>query len=197
MPLIDCFLSRTAFLRPDFSPVRAAQLRSCDGVLGPDGCVVHVTHASPRPRGPLSLVTLSTGDSELTVTADHRVTVRGPSGEPSDVAAGKLQVLQVFDGRRFRPVVGIAHHQEECHVVEVCFEGDERVLAWLPPAGRRRPATLDLGRAFAVRGCPPPRRRIAASTESPVETRVRNTFIEVVESGCRSHQALRRSRSAP
>lgn len=141
------------------------------------------------------MVTLSTGDSQLAVTADHPVTVLGSDGEPSDVPAGDLRVLQIFTGRRFEPVIGITRCREECHVVEVCFENDEHALVWLLPAGRRRPAALDLERAFAVRGCPPPCQCRNEDRWAIFEARVRNTFVDLVE--IRQRDGLRRSSSLP
>jgi len=152
-----------------------------------------VLRATTRSKCVRNLLIVSTGDSEFAVTADHPFTIRGPNGEFCETPAGDLQLLEVSNGHGFRPVRNIVQRREECSVVDVSFEGDERVLAWLPPAGRRRPASLDPGRAFVICGNPCPPSSCLESISIPCEMRVRNTFLEVVD----PVQSLRRSRSMP
>lgn len=194
-----CFHSRTAFQRPDLTPVRAAQLRSGDRVLGPSGRVVRVLSVVHQPLSLCDMVILRTATSEFMVTPDHRLTVESSDGEPQDLNAcqvlgareSRASRLSVYDGRRFHQLHSIVQKPMRCEVVAVRFENDQRVLAWLPPAGRRRPRNLDRNRALAVRGNP---YDVPNPYDGP-HLRVRNTFLQFEYDAHVSER--RRSRSMP
>mmetsp|Transcript_9628 Transcript_9628/g.22114 ORF Transcript_9628/g.22114 Transcript_9628/m.22114 type:complete len:220 (-) Transcript_9628:139-798(-) len=97
------------------------------------------------------------GHFRMKLTADHHVLVRGPSDVPVPWKARELvqNHRDVFATHSFQPLVSAELQCERTRVVKVVFQNPEqRVLAWLPPRGRRRPQHLLDEAAFCCFGSP-------------------------------------------
>lgn len=149
-----CFLSRTSFLTPHGDRLTAAELKASGGdiVLGPNRVEVRVLR-SVRCQPPVErdIVYLHTeGNSyPFQVTADHRLFVsHHPSHQPRICSAQSMVANAgphyIYNGS-ISPlkVVKAELKREKAEIVQVTFEDDLPVLAWVLPkrarAGSARP----------------------------------------------------------
>jgi len=148
----QCFLPRTVFQQPDGRSIRAANLCLAGGevIRGLGQRNVFVQRAVTHPAKMRKFVCIHTDTSMLEVTEDHRLMVRGPDGNPTDIEARNVRATEIFDGQEFHVVQRVAHTDKYSEVIEINFQDDAPVLAWLP-AGRKV-QSLDDRRAFAVKG---------------------------------------------
>jgi len=143
--LARCYVSRTSFCKPDGGRIAAAELKSGDIVLGPSGNEVRVLRSvrlQPNQERDFICFTTENMPYPFQITADHRLPIsRSRSEEASPLlAAGLLQPhaeFYLFDGTgERRKVVQPVRKTETEEVVEVTFEEDEPVLAWVLPKNR-------------------------------------------------------------
>lgn len=194
-----CFRPSTVFRQRDGSIIRAAQLPREGGTLlqGPGGRVARVREVQRHAPQEREFVRFQTSEGSFEVTAEHRLLVEGPSGEPVPVEARCLmnvssQARAVYNGWSFHEVISTEIFQDSAQVIEVCFDEDHvAVLAWLlPRRSVNRPASLKDAAAVACLG------RSYSTHDILVRPcwNNRRTFVEHGDSS-RESQAPRRSRS--
>lgn len=202
-----CFLPRTRFLRPSRQHITAAELRGngMDSVLGPGDCevkVIKVTKHAAEARTMVSIQTKS-ASHRFTVTGDHLLIVEGAASKHQEVSARDLVELgagrlpRVFDGQHFQDIVAVKQCVMTTEVVEITFENDGVVLAWLLPERRPHGRQRQLRPAAAVACLGSPPRTLDRMLECGYDTR--RTFIDAKNDNLASkgaRAARRRSISA-
>lgn len=144
-----CFLPRTSFKLSNGGRITAAELRSEGGdiVMGPNGVLVRVLTTTRLPPVEQDIVHMFIeGNSyPFQVTSLHRIDVESSDGNFVAQAADvlRLQDVSVLSGDGYRRVARAQLARETTEVVDIKFELDARVLAWVlpkrPPRAGRPP----------------------------------------------------------
>jgi len=126
-------------------------------VLGPDGSEVR-TRRVARPQAmerDIAHIRVEGAVHPFQVTWDHRICVRGPDGSTETMTAGSLAAREpgtvcILGGAEFQRVLEVRRTTEQTEVVEVTFEADAVVLAWVLPKCVSRRGRPVLQRAASV-----------------------------------------------
>lgn len=152
-----CFLPRTSFKRPSGGRITAAEFRKSGGdvVLGLDGKEVRVCRSirrQPKMDWDVIKVFLNGATYPFQATADHRIVV----DELGNVVKARTLLTHssgprhIFNGLSWRVVERAEIERMTTEVVEVTFEDDATVLAWVLP--RNASVQLDDAAGVACRG---------------------------------------------
>jgi len=144
-----CFLPRTTFKLSNGGRITAAELRSEGGdiVMGLNGVRVRVLTTTRLPPVAQDIVHMFIEGNPypFQVTSLHRIDVESSDGNFVAQAADlmRLQDVSVPTGDGYRGVARAELFRETTEVVEIKFELDARVLAWVlpkrPPRSGRPP----------------------------------------------------------
>jgi len=130
----DCYTKDTLFQTSLDCYTTAAKLKEYDTVLGASGNRLTVVSKQVHERMKRKLVTLRTTQSELTVTADHRVVIRGVDGVLSENVAGNLKKGDlVLCGALEQKLTKVMSFVANVEVVELRFDPDDPVETFKAP----------------------------------------------------------------
>lgn len=192
-----CFLPETVFERSDGTHVRAAELRRCGDVLrGPGRTEVQVIDSEKHSPSERDIVCLTTRESSFHIVADHRILIKGVSGEPVPTEVCSLlshfdhegPPPELFDGVTFRAITKVRLLKRTVQVVDVCFnDAQAAVLAWTFPPCKVRTVRDEAAVACLGRQC--------ADRSVSMGVRTKCTFLDVPNTPCGTRRC--RSQGAP
>jgi len=147
-----CYLPNTAFKTPDGNLLLAQNLKQGDTVLAADGTTSSAIAVKHHPRQKYKLVELITNQGSFKASADHRIVVAENNLVSSCVTRPSGEVTEgdkVFVGSYVRSLARVKHSEERTELVEVTFEPDGNIEAFLVPTWgmqtRREPTPHQVG----------------------------------------------------
>mmetsp|Transcript_129260 Transcript_129260/g.326280 ORF Transcript_129260/g.326280 Transcript_129260/m.326280 type:complete len:401 (+) Transcript_129260:31-1233(+) len=133
-PRAQCYVPMTMFWTSSSTTIEVTHLKPGDKVLDFQGQVLHVAGVQVHDEAQRNMVQLKTRTTSITVTGDHRVLIPGPDGSFAEKLAGDLKTGElVFCAEKPVPLEKVAAHWCSTKVVEVRFEPDHPVQAFIAP----------------------------------------------------------------
>lgn len=129
-----CFLPNTAFKAPGDTLRLAKSIQEGDSVLVADGTTAFAVKVTHHPRQKYKLVELVTNRGSIKVSADHRIVLAVGDDSSATCRADQAQVGdKVLVGEWVRSLTRVTPSEEATELVEITFEPDGNVEAFLVP----------------------------------------------------------------